>query len=287
MKGLVINADDLGSDIARNEGIFRALDAGIVTSASILTNGPAFDDAVKRMCSTPCRSVSFGVHLNISQGTPVSNGLKMIVDKNNLFLGKTKVLSLLSGHVSDPLGEEIEREVTSQIEKLLDAGVAITHIDSHHHIHIFPAVAPIVMKAAQKYGIHRMRIPDEPSNTLRNLPPDQSVTEEAEFFSLFARQVKPLLHEWGMIAPDYFLGLYMKGRLSPAVLAEVTEHLNDGITELMVHPGTECSIDPSNPFSLFSTAERQIELDALLDDGFHSILAKKKITLLSYCEALN
>ncbi len=110
----------------------------------------------------------------------------MIVDKNNLFLGKTKVLSLLSGHVSDPLGEEIEKEVTSQIEKLLDAGVTITHIDSHHHIHIFPAVAPIVMKAAQKYGIHRMRIPDEPSNTLRNLPPDQSVTEEAEFFSLFA-----------------------------------------------------------------------------------------------------
>ncbi len=79
----------------------------------------------------------------------------------------------------------------------------------------------------------------------------------------------------------------MKGRLSPAVLAEVAEHLNDGITELMVHPGTEYSNDSSNPFSLFSTTERQIELDALLDDGFHAILAKKKITLLSYCEALN
>ncbi len=287
MKGLIINADDLGSDIARNEGIFRALDAGIATSASILANGPAFDDAIKRIRSTPCSSVSFGVHLNISQGTPVAGGLKMIVDENNLFPGKAKTLSLFSGHVSDLLREEIEREITSQIEKLLNAGVVITHIDSHHHIHIFPDVAPIVMKAAQKYGIHRMRIPYEPSNILRSLPPDRTINEEAEFFSLFARQARPLLHEWGLIAPDYFLGLYMKGRLSPTVLAEVAEHHNGGITELMVHPGTACNTDPSNPFSLFSTAERQIELDALVDDGFRAILAKNMITLLSYCEALN
>jgi predicted glycoside hydrolase/deacetylase ChbG (UPF0249 family) len=287
MKGIIINADDLGSDIARNKGIFRALDAGVVTSASILANGPAFDDAVTRMRSNLCRSVSFGAHLNISQGTPVSMGLKMIVDENNLFLGKTKVLSLLSGPVLGPLSEEIEGEIASQIEKLLDSGIAITHIDGHHHVHIFPAVAPLVMKAARKYGIHRMRIPDEPSNMLRSLPPDRSVTEEAEFFSLFACQVRPLLQKWGMIAPDYFLGLCMKGRLSPAVLTELAENLKEGITELMVHPGTSCNADPSNPFSLFSTKERQIELDALLDDGFHAIFAKNKIKLLSYCEALN
>ena len=286
MKGLIINADDLGSDIARNEGIFKALDAGIVTSTSILANGPAFDDVIKRISSTPCRAVSFGLHLNISQGTPISSGLKMIVDKNNHFPGKTGTLSLLFSHVSELFIEEIEREITSQIEKLLIAGVAITHIDSHHHIHIFPAVAPVVMKAARKYGIYRMRVPEEPSNTLQNLPADWSVTEEAEFFSLFAGQARPLLIEWDMLAPDHFLGLYMKGRLSPAVLAEVAENLKEGITELMVHPGTEYNGDPSNPFSLFSTPERQIELDALLDDGFHAKLEKNKITLLSYCEAI-
>ncbi|MBA4391043.1 MAG: hypothetical protein C0399_08905 [Syntrophus sp. (in: bacteria)] len=287
MKGLIINADDLGSDIARNEGIFRALDAGIVTSASILANGPAFDDAIRRMSLTLGHNASFGVHLNISQGTSVSRGLEILADENNLFPGKAKTLSLFSGHVSDPLREEIEREVTSQIEKLLNAGIDITHIDSHHHVHILPAVAPIVMKAAQKYHIRRMRVPEEPSGTLRSLPSDPAITEEAEFFSRFARQVRPLLTAWGIIASDHFLGLYMKGRLSPAVLAEVAENLNDGITELMVHPGTACAADPSNPFSLFSTAERQIELAALLDDGFHAILEKKKIKLLSYCEALN
>lgn len=287
MKGLIINADDLGSDIARNEGIFKAIDAGIVTSASILVNGPAFDDVVKRINITPYSNVSFGLHLNISQGTPVSRNLKMLVDENNLFLGKAKVLFLLSSHVFEPVIGEIEREVETQIEKLLDSGVDITHIDSHHHVHVFPAVAPIVMKAARKYGIHRMRVPEEPSNTAICLPSDLSVTEEAEFFSLFARQIRPLLPAWGITAPDHFRGLYMKGRLSPAVLVEVAEHLNNGITELMVHPGTECSADTSNPFSLFSTAERQTELDALLDDRFRAILEKNKIKLLSYREASN
>ncbi len=42
MRRLIINADDLGADHARNEGIFEAIEAGVVTAASILANGEPY-----------------------------------------------------------------------------------------------------------------------------------------------------------------------------------------------------------------------------------------------------
>ena len=51
MRRLIINADDLGADEARNEGIFEAIEAGVVTSASLLPNGPALGHALERIRS--------------------------------------------------------------------------------------------------------------------------------------------------------------------------------------------------------------------------------------------
>ena len=48
MKSLIINADDMGADEARNRGIFEAIEAGRVTSVSVLANGDGFEDAMER-----------------------------------------------------------------------------------------------------------------------------------------------------------------------------------------------------------------------------------------------
>ncbi|MCX5834362.1 MAG: ChbG/HpnK family deacetylase [Deltaproteobacteria bacterium] len=86
-RSLVINADDLGADEARNEGIFEAIDAGVVTSASLLANGPALEDALARMRALKNRKVSFGFHLNLSQGTPVSEGHRLLVGSDGNLAG--------------------------------------------------------------------------------------------------------------------------------------------------------------------------------------------------------
>ena len=52
MKSLIINADDLGADEARNRGIFEAIEAGRVTSVSVLVNGDGFEDAMERWKDT-------------------------------------------------------------------------------------------------------------------------------------------------------------------------------------------------------------------------------------------
>jgi predicted glycoside hydrolase/deacetylase ChbG (UPF0249 family) len=82
LRRLIVHADDLGADEARNEGIFEALEAGSVTAASILANGPALRDAFDRIASSPFRNISFGLHLNLTEGVPLSGGLKFLISRS-------------------------------------------------------------------------------------------------------------------------------------------------------------------------------------------------------------
>ncbi len=88
MRNLIINADDLGADEARNAGIFEAIQAGTVTSASILPNGPGLQDALNRIHFGSFRNVSWGVHLNLSEGKPVSTEISLLLGPNGAFWGK-------------------------------------------------------------------------------------------------------------------------------------------------------------------------------------------------------
>ena len=95
MKRLIVNADDLGADEARNVGIFEAIREGRVTSASLFPNGPAFEDALHRIRSLGRTTVSFGVHINLSEGKPVSPDLRLLTGPDGSFPGKTSTHSLL------------------------------------------------------------------------------------------------------------------------------------------------------------------------------------------------
>ena len=178
MRKLIVNADDLGADEARNAGIFEAIHAGTVTSASILPNGPALNDALRRIRFLSQRNVSFGIHLNLSEGKPLSSNLKWITGKDGCFLKKPHAHQLFMGlcdsdENSDGYSErgskavsalqgEIAQEVNAQIESLLKTGVRIDHLDGHQHIHLFPAVFPAVVDLVRRHGIPWMRIPEEP-----------------------------------------------------------------------------------------------------------------------------
>ena len=76
----------------------------------------------------------------------------------------------------------------------------------------------------------------------------------------------------------------MKGRLSLSSLIDSLKALPEGLTELMVHPGRVFPTSPSNPFSQFSTLDREKELESLLEMGFRKALAEKGIELVPFPE---
>lgn len=284
MKWLIINADDLGSDAQRNKGIFKAIEAGIVKSVSILPNGPATKDAIRLIKSMEDKKISIGIHINLSEGMPITKDLKSIVGVNGCFLSKPNALRLLSTCHDIKLKKEIGQEMDAQIKSIIEAGVYIDHMDGHHHIHIMPAVIDIAIKKAKEYCIGWMRTPYEPFNMINTLELDEMDIQEASFFSRYAETAKVLIKDSGINTTDHFIGLYMKGRLSPEILREVSKMLKDGITEMMVHPGYKTESDTPNPFTGFSTNKREDELNALIHPDFRASLKTHHVNLKSFIE---
>jgi predicted glycoside hydrolase/deacetylase ChbG (UPF0249 family) len=280
MRRLIINADDLGADAARNEGIFEAMRAGVVTSASILPNGPALDHALEGIRSGGFERVSFGVHLNLTEGRPLAEGLSCLTGPDGNFLGKAAAHRLLMNTRDVSLQADIAKEVALQIERLLDAAIAITHIDGHQHVHVFPSALRTVAETAASHGIRRMRIPDE------TVAPGQDAVwtdllEEARRFGALGREARKILAGTGMVSSDHFRGLMLKGRLDLEGLLKLLETLPGGTTELMVHPGR---VPAEAAFSAFSSKDREQELESILDPRFRLALDRAGVVLVSFRE---
>lgn len=279
MKRLIVNADDLGADEARNEGIFEAMRAGVVTSATILPNGPALGHALAGIRSGGFARVSFGVHLNLTEGRPLSDGLAPLTGPGGGFLGKAAAHRLLMRTGDEALEKAVAAETARQIARLVDAGIAVTHLDGHQHVHVFPAALRTVAETARGLGIRRMRIPEETFPPGDDAPTD--LLEEARRFSELGREARTCLAGAGIVSADHFRGLALKGRLDAERLLALLETIPDGTTELMVHPGR---VPERDPFSAFSSADRERELEALLDRRFRLALEKRGVLLVSYRE---
>jgi chitin disaccharide deacetylase len=285
MKQLIVNADDLGADISRNAGIFEAIEAGMVTSVSILPNGPALEDALLRIRALNSCNLSLGIHFNLSEGTPASPGLKRLAGPDGCFLRKQSAQKLLVLSSDLELKEEIRRELELQISRLLDAGIHLDHVDGHQHIHILPAVSPIAIQVAKSHRIPWVRIPEEHAGQLKNLLPNE--VEEALFFCTHAEAARPLYKSAGFMIPDNFRGLYFKGKLPHSLWTEFLEEIPQGITELMVHPGHVPDKFTSEPLSGFSTPDREKELQALIDGRLRQALVKAGVELTQFPPASN
>src|SRR6266481_1557452 len=70
LKKLIVTADDLGLTRKVNEAIEKAHRQGIVTTASLMANGPAFESAADILKNNP--DLDPGLHLNLTEGRPIS-----------------------------------------------------------------------------------------------------------------------------------------------------------------------------------------------------------------------
>jgi predicted glycoside hydrolase/deacetylase ChbG (UPF0249 family) len=282
MRQLIINADDLGADEARNAGIFEAIGAGTTTAVSLLANGPALNDALCRIRSLHGHTLSIGIHINLSEGTPLSSNLTRLTGQDGDLLKKAQAHHLLMRQRDPALEREIVQEMTLQIESVLAAGIEVDHLDGHQHVHVFPAVFPAAIKMVLDYKIPWMRIPCEPQPLSGMDAVSGRLKEEAQFFSSLAEQASVRLNGSAVRTPDHFRGLYMKGRLSPPLLLGLLGELKPGLTELMVHPGRTSPDASLSPFSSFSTPDRERELETLLDPGFREALKESGIRLTPF-----
>jgi chitin disaccharide deacetylase len=287
MKQLIVNADDFGLTEDVNRGIIFAHRDGILTSTSLLANGSAFQQAVSS--SRKLVQLSVGVHLNLSQGDPVSpaNRIPSLVNKQGeLHLSP---LHLWRGILTRRLSlEEIHTECRAQVLKVIEAGVAPTHLDGHLHVHLLPQLSPVLIRLAREFGIRHVRCPTEDlavtlpliwrikGNSLAAL--ERSLV--AYGVNSFAERLTEHLLAAGITCPNAFFGLAHTGFLDTNALKLLIAKVPDGTTELMCHPGYDSSELKSFGGNL--THEREVELLALTAPEVKDLIGNLGIRLVNF-----
>src|SRR2546423_3821586 len=155
---LVVNADDFGLSAAVNDGILEAHAAGVVSSVSVLVNAPGWEHAVAALRGVG-PGLGPGLHLTLTAGEPVSRGRSLVHPRTGRFHSLAGLVTgALTGRVDR---DEIAEECGAQLARLRAAGVRVTHIDGHRHVHALPGVWGPVVATGRAHGVPFVRVPVE------------------------------------------------------------------------------------------------------------------------------
>jgi len=287
LKNLIVNADDLGWTEGVNRGIADAFRNGIVTSASMLANGAAFEGGLEVARCAP--GLGLGVHLNLSDGAPVADRetLMSLLNYEGEFAGGPE--SLLLRHARRGLVlNEVEIEWDAQIQKVRDAGIEPTHLDGHKHVHMLPGLFEIALRLAKRHSIGAIRIALEESSLRTALASGKKQRSgvvmkqgvQARGLKLLARDAREQAERAGIATADYFCGIAQAGELTLEGLKKFLMSLPEGTTELMCHPGY-ADADLKKTATRLQDS-RQTEMEILTDTGVRNLVASQGIRLIDY-----
>jgi chitin disaccharide deacetylase len=193
---------------------------------------------------------------------------------------KPFIASCLLGRISLV---EVEQELTAQIDRIRSAGLTLTHLDAHKHVHAYPPIFAIVTRLAERFRIPVVRVPFE---RWSNLYGDTTQRRTARRQALMNAAMLP----WAWrdyrkaarsgVRTPHFIGRTHTGVLSAQALAAMVRTLPPGVTELMVHPGyVDDALTRLNTRLLDSRAN---EVDLLTHASTLELLIDHGITLIRH-----
>ena len=282
---LIINADDFGLTAGVNRAIAEAHSRGIVTSSTLMATGVAFDDAVALARQNPRLSV--GCHVLLVDGSPASPAadLPTLVNEKNFQNSLMKfVHAALRGRLNP---KEITTEVAAQIRKLQQAGVNVSHVDTHKHTHMFPAVLRPLLQAARQCGVRAVRNPFAPLKPLAwahlaRRPRLWTRYTEVRALRGFFASFRSTVAEMGLMTTDGSFGVLGTGALDEQLFTSICGCIPEGTWEFVCHPGYNDAALSGIRTRL--RASREAELKILTSPEARRILEQHGIELISYRE---
>ena len=237
---LIINADDFGLTKGVNRAVAELHQANALTSATLMATGAAFDDAVAVALANPTLGV--GCHVVLTDGIPVCDpkSIPTLIGPDGRSFRPSLVdfiQALLRGRIRE---DEIEREALAQVQKLQRAGIAVTHLDTHKHAHLFPAVARPMLRVAERASVGAVRNPFEQEwslalghgNRMRRFQVKMLGGLQARF------EQQPQIRNRQVLTTDGTIGISATGHLYRDTLRQILEALPaEGGFELCCHPG--------------------------------------------------
>ena len=261
---LIVNADDFGFNQDVNEGILEAHRNGILTATTLMANGDAFEHAVATAHAHPTLDV--GCHLTLIGG-------RSVLDPARELPPTVPALLWALGRRTLPVYEEFRAQMT----RITAAGIKPTHLDTHKHTHLAWPVLAAVVRIAREFGVGWVRRPFD-FTTCKAAPlPKRLVsraiqTQQGYFGRMLTRA--------GVASTDYFAGFQLTGHLGTPQLVDLIDHLPEGVTELMCHPGYMGRELPRASTRL--KRSREIELHALTSPEVRAAIERRRVQLSAY-----
>jgi hopanoid biosynthesis associated protein HpnK len=287
VRRLIINADDFGLTAGVNRAIVESHEHGVVTSSTLMANGPAFADAISLVQSRP--GLGVGCHILLVDATPLleASAVNTLLDRSNssgphFREGITRFGALaLLGRLSE---SEIEAEATAQIRKLQAAGITVTHLDSHKHTHMFPRVLRPLLRAAASCGVSAIRNPFErmQGSQLSASPSLWKRWVEVGVLRGLAKEFREAVQRAEIATPDGTLAIVATGSLNERLLRLMVENLPEGTWELVCHPGHNDADLRKVRTRLRESREQELRI--LTSSFARDLLATNGIEMISFRE---
>ncbi len=243
-RAVILNADDLGLGSTVDRGIFEAWQRRAIGDSTVFANAP---DLPALLQAAGAVGLPVGIHLNLTAGRPLSppEEIPALVSATGLFV-KRQEWAL-------PLPEaQVRRELTAQVQRVLATGWIPTHLDSHHHVHLYPGVLETVIALAGAFS------PPLPVRALDE-------------------EMRAAFHAAGIPTPDVFSMRFYGEQATVDTLIAATEACAGGVLEIMTHPGYD------GPALISSYRhEREQELAALTDPRWHAYLSDAGIPIVGF-----
>ncbi len=271
---VIIHADDVGMCQASVTAFADLVDFGLVSSGSVMVPCPWFLEVAAYCKLHP--EADMGVHLTLTsewstyRWGPIStcDPSTGLLDGEGYFHHRVHQVH----HNASPYA--VQLELVAQLRKAQEAGIDVTHVDSHMGALAHPKLLPLYITLAQSQNLPVM-IPVDGRENWQALGLDPETAAKA------ARFVREDMDTNGFLPIDHVIGLRLdQPHERFAQTKSAFDSLQPGLTHFPIHPAKDThELRAATP----STWESRVgDYDVFLSEEMRNHIRKLGINIIGY-----
>ncbi|HZS05675.1 MAG TPA: hopanoid biosynthesis-associated protein HpnK [Blastocatellia bacterium] len=234
---LIINGDDFGYSAAVNRAIIRAHREGVLTSASLMVNEGAADEAVRLAKENSGLAVGLHLVLVLGRAALPPSEIPHLTDARGNFTNSSFEAGI-KYYFSPAARRELRREMRAQFDKFVATGLPFSHVDGHTHLHMHPTIFDELIRLCEEYGVRRVRVVKGEMRLSLGLDRRRLPIKLVwgTVFNLLARHCEKRLRGRGFVQPEKVYGLLQTGDLNEDYLLGLLARMEGRPSEIYAHP---------------------------------------------------